>query len=136
VPFLVIVVELMYVFRSLWAEKSGFYYMFGFAAVVAVVLVGVVVEVVIVAVYLQLCAENHHWWWTSFQLGASSALWVFAYSVWYFYFRLHITGILSSVLFFSYCFLACAVYGLLTGTVGFLAAYAFVRRIYAAIKVD
>lgn len=34
------------------------------------------------------------------------------------------------MLFFAYSFLACLVYGLLTGTIGFLAAYAFVRRIY------
>ena len=50
--------------------------------------------------------------------------------------NLHITGFVSSLLFFSYSFLACAVYGLLTGTFGFLAAYAFVRRIYAAVKID
>lgn len=40
------------------------------------------------------------------------------------------------MLFFSYSFLASVVYGLLTGTIGFLTAYAFVRRIYSAIKVD
>jgi transmembrane 9 superfamily protein 2/4 len=45
-------------------------------------------------------------------------------------FKLHITGFVSTLLFFSYSFLACAVYGLLTGTVGFLAAYTFVRRVY------
>lgn len=44
--------------------------------------------------------------------------------------RLHITGFVSSMLFFAYSFLACLVYGLLTGSIGFLAAYMFVRRIY------
>jgi transmembrane 9 superfamily protein 2/4 len=44
--------------------------------------------------------------------------------------QLQISGFVSSLLFFSYSFLACAVYGLLTGTVGFLTAYAFVRRMY------
>lgn len=48
-------------------------------------------------------------------------------------FKLHVTGFVSSLLFFSYSFLACAVYGLLTGTVGFLAAYAFVRRVYRLV---
>ena len=37
------------------------------------------------------------------------------------------------MLFFSYSLLACGVYGLLTGTVGFLIAYAFVRRIYGYV---
>ena len=73
---------------------------------------------------------NYHWWWQSFLTGSSSAFWVFGYCVWYFIFHLHITGFVSSLLFFSYSFLACAVYGLLTGTVGFLTAYMFVRRIY------
>lgn len=44
--------------------------------------------------------------------------------------KLHIEGFVSSLLFFSYSFMACAVYGLLTGTMGFLTAYVFVRRIY------
>lgn len=62
--------------------------------------------------------------------GGSSAFWVFGYCIWYYAYKLHITGFVSGLLFFSYSFLACAVYGLLTGTVGFLAAYAFVRRVY------
>jgi transmembrane 9 superfamily protein 2/4 len=53
------------------------------------------------------------------------------YCVWYYFIKLHITGFVSGMLFFAYSFLACAVYGLLTGTIGFLAAYAFVRRIYS-----
>lgn len=74
--------------------------------------------------------QNYHWWWQSFFVGGGSALWVFAYCVWYYATRLHIQGFISSILFFSYSFLACVVYGLLTGTVGFLMAYAFVRRLY------
>lgn len=50
--------------------------------------------------------------------------------------RLHIEGFVSGLLFFSYSFLACLVYGLLVGTIGFLSTYAFVRRIYGAIKAD
>jgi len=64
-------------------------------------------------------------------VGGSSAVWVFAYCTWYFFTRLHIQGFVSGMLFFAYSGLACAVYGLLTGTIGFLSAYAFVRRIYA-----
>lgn len=63
-------------------------------------------------------------------------MWIFAYSVYYYLKVLHISGFISSMLFFAYSFLACLVYGLLTGTIGFLTAYAFVRRIYGAIKVD
>ncbi|KAF7511039.1 hypothetical protein GJ744_005585 [Endocarpon pusillum] len=136
VPFAVLFIELMFVFKSVWQDKSGYYYVFGFLSVVSIILIITVSEVTIIATYIQLCSENHHWWWQSFFVGAGSALWVFAYCVWYYATRLHIQGFISSILFFSYSFLACVVYGLLTGTVGFLTAYAFVRRLYSATKVD
>lgn len=130
IPFAVIFIELLFVFQSMWQDKSGYYYVFGFLAVVSIILVVTIAEVTVVTVYIQLCSENYHWWWQSFFVGGGSALWVFAYSVWYYLFKLHITGFVSSMLFFSYSFMACCVYGLLTGTIGFLSAYAFVRRIY------
>ncbi|KAI9824707.1 MAG: hypothetical protein M1826_007285 [Phylliscum demangeonii] len=129
-PFAVVFIELLFVFRSVWQDKSGYYYVFGFLAVVSLILGLTVVEVTVVATYLQLCSEDHHWWWRSFLVGGCSSVWVFLYSIWYFYAKLHIHGFVSSMLFFSYSLLACAVYGLLTGTIGFVAAYAFVRRIY------
>ncbi|KAF2222553.1 hypothetical protein BDZ85DRAFT_237986 [Elsinoe ampelina] len=136
IPFAVIFIELMFVFESIWQDKSGYYYVFGYLAVIGAVLVAVIMEVTIVSVYLQLCAENYHWWWQSFFVGGSSAFWIFAYSAYYYFNNLHIQGFVSSLLFFAYSFMACTVYGLLTGTIGFLTAYAFVRRIYGAIKAD
>ncbi|KAK3672747.1 hypothetical protein LTR78_007333 [Recurvomyces mirabilis] len=136
VPFAIIFIELMFVFRSLWQDKSGYYYMPGFLAVVSTILILVVMETTVIAVYIQLCNENYHWWWQSFFIGGASSLWIFAYCVYYFFNHLHITGMASTMLFFAYAFLACSVYGLLTGTIGFLTAYGFVRRIYGAIKVD
>jgi transmembrane 9 superfamily protein 2/4 len=136
VPFMVIFVELMFVVKSLWVDKTTYYYVFGFTGVVSVVLAITVAEVTLVATYLLLCSENYHWWWHSFAIGGSSSIWVYAYLVYSYFTRLHISGFVSSMLFFTYSLLACAVYALLTGTIGFLAAYAFVRRIYGAIKVD
>lgn len=57
VPFAVVFIELVFVFRSVWSEKSGFYYVFGFAAVVGGILVVVVMETAIIGVYIQLCSE-------------------------------------------------------------------------------
>lgn len=148
IPFAVLFIELMFVFKSVWQDKSGYYYVFGFLSVVSTILIITVSEVTIIATYIQLCSEvswhspplpwsvsltssqNYHWWWQSFFVGGGSAFWVFVYCVWYYATRLHIQGFISSILFFSYSFLACLVYGLLTGTVGFLTAYAFVRRLY------
>lgn len=130
IPFAVIFIELLFVFQSVWQDKSGYYYVFGFLAVVSTILILTIAEVTVLAIYIQLCSENYHWWWSSFMVGGGSAVWVFAYCTWYYFAKLHITGFLSSMLFFSYSFMACCVYGLLTGTVGFLTAFAFVRRIY------
>lgn len=136
IPFAVIFIELLFVFQSVWQDKSGYYYVFGFLAMVSLILVVAVAEVTVVTIYVQLCFENHNWWWQAFFQGGGSAVWIFLYCVWYYFAKLHITGFVSSMLFFSYSFMACCVYGLLTGTIGFLSAYAFIRRIYGAIKVD
>lgn len=57
VPFAVIFIELLFIFRSLWQDKSGYYYVFGFLSVVSVVCIITVMEITIVATYIQLCAE-------------------------------------------------------------------------------
>jgi len=136
VPFAVLFVELLFVFRNLLQDKSGYYYVFGYFSVVCTILIVTISEVAIIVTYSQLCAENHRWWWQSFLTGGSSAFWIFMYCIWYYFTKLHVRGFISSFLFFSYSFLACAVYGLLTGTIGFLTVYAFVRRIYSSVKVD
>jgi len=130
IPFAVIFIELLFVFQSLWQDKSGYYYVFGFLSAVFILLIITIAEITIVAIYISLCSEDYRWWWHSFFIGAGSAFWVFIYCVYYYLFRLHVEGFASGLLFFCYCGMACVVYGLLCGTVGFLSAYAFVRRIY------
>lgn len=74
--------------------------------------------------------QNYHWWWHSYLTGAASALWIFVYCIYFYFVKLHIQGFVSGLLFFSYSFLACLLYGLLMGFVGFVTAYIFVRRMY------
>ena len=57
IPFAVIFVELMFVFHSMWQDKSGYYYVFGFLAVVSTILILAVMETTVIAVYIQLCSE-------------------------------------------------------------------------------
>lgn len=66
-------------------------------------------------------------------VGGGSSIWVFIYCVWYYFTKLNIVGFVSGLLFFAYSGMACVVYGLLTGTVGFLTALIFVRRIYGLV---
>jgi transmembrane 9 superfamily member 2/4 len=135
-PFLVIIVELAYVYHSLWQNKSDYYYVYGFLALVSFVLMVTVIEMSIVATYLQLNSEDHRWAWRSFLVGSGSAWWILAYSVYYFFADLKLAGFVSTVLFFAYSLIGCLVYGLITGSIGYLASLLFVRRIYSAIKLD
>jgi transmembrane 9 superfamily protein 2/4 len=68
-----------------------FYYLFGFLALVFVILLVTCAEITIVLCYFQLCSEDYHWWWRSYFTSGSSALYLFAYSVFYFYSKLDIT---------------------------------------------
>lgn len=57
IPFAVLFIELLFVFKNLWQDKSGYYYVFGFLSVVCAILVVTVSEVTIIATYSLLCAE-------------------------------------------------------------------------------
>lgn len=57
IPFAVIFIELLFVFKSVWQDKSGYYYVFGYLAVIGAVLIAVIMEVTVIAVYIQLCSE-------------------------------------------------------------------------------
>ncbi|KAL9620863.1 MAG: hypothetical protein Q9160_004644 [Pyrenula sp. 1 TL-2023] len=92
IPFAVLFIELLFVFESIWQDKSGYYYVFGFLSVVSGILVVTVSEVTIIATYILLCCENYLWWWHSFFIGGSSAFWIFLYCAWYYFTRLHIQG--------------------------------------------
>lgn len=57
IPFAVLFIELLFVFKNLWQDKTGYYYVFGFLSVVSTVLIVTVVEVTVIATYSQLCSE-------------------------------------------------------------------------------
>ena len=80
--------------------------------------------------------QDYHWWWRSFIVSGGSAIYVFAYAVFYFITQLEITEFTPTLLYFGYTTLMCFTFWLLTGTIGFYAAHFFVRRIYAAVKID
>ena len=80
--------------------------------------------------------QDYNWWWRSFVVSGGSAIYVFAYAVFYFFTQLEITEFTPTLLYFGYTGLMCVTFWLLTGTIGFYAAYFFVRKIYASVKID
>lgn len=62
-----------------------FYYVFGFLALVVVILFITCSEISIVLVYFQLCSEDYNWWWRSMVTSGSSGLYLFLYGIFYYY---------------------------------------------------
>jgi hypothetical protein len=105
-------------------------------AVVFVILVIVTAFITVALTYFQLAAEDHRWWWRSFLCGGSTALFVFAYCVFYYHARSDMSGFMQACFFFGYNAVACYAFFLMLGTVGWWSARAFVWRIFRAVKVE
>ncbi|PIO75290.1 endomembrane protein 70 [Teladorsagia circumcincta] len=133
-PFGAMFIELFFIFSAIW--ENQFYYLFGFLFIVCMILVISTAQISVVATYFMLCAENYRWWWKSFIVSGGSAVYVMAYSIFYYNTKLDIEGFVPTVLYFSYSALMAITFWFLTGTIGFYASYAFLRRIYAAVKID
>lgn len=134
VPFAAAYVELFFILTSLWMDQ--YYYVFGFTFLVYLILLISCAEVTVLLVYYQLCAENHRWWWFSFLAPGSTALYTFLYSVFWFRTLEASKWVMTYLLYFGYMGLICLAMLLITGTVGTLTSFWFVRRIFGTIKVD
>merc|ERR1712194_838314 len=133
-PFGAVFTELFFIMSSLWQHQ--FYYLFGFLALVLMILVVTCAEISIALTYFQLTSEDYRWHWRSSLCSASSAIYVFLYAVFYFMTRLQIEKAVSTLLYFGYMSLLTILFALLTGSVGSLASLFFVRAIYGSIKID
>lgn len=133
-PFGSIFIEMYFVFTSFWNYKV--YYVYGFMLLVFVILLIVTVCVTIVGTYFLLNAENYHWQWTSFFSAASTALYVYLYSIYYYHMKTKMSGFFQTSFYFGYTAMFCLGLGILCGAVGYLGSTLFVRRIYRNIKCD
>jgi len=133
-PFVAAFTELFFIMSSIWMHQ--FYYLFGFLTLMVINLIITSALMSIAVTYFQLTSEDYAWWWASFSTGASAALYVFAYSVFYFFVRLSIDKTVGTVLYFGYMGMMASIFGLITGSIGFISTFMFVRVIYSSIKVD
>ena len=133
-PFGSVCIELFFIMSALWLHQI--YYVMGFLLVVWLILAATCAQVSVVMDYLQLCAEDHRWWWKSFGNCASAGLYLFLYSLWFLASRLELVGFLPVVIYVTYMGMISLCFGLFCGTVGFLCAFWFNRKIYGALKVD
>ncbi|KAK9858026.1 hypothetical protein WJX84_004925 [Apatococcus fuscideae] len=133
-PFGSIFIEMYFIFTSFWNNKV--YYVYGFMLLVFLILLIVTVCISIVATYFLLNAENYHWQWTAFASSASTAFYVFLYSVHYFFHKTKMTGFFQTSFYFGYTSMFCLGLGTMCGAIGYLGSSMFVRRIFRNIKCD
>jgi transmembrane 9 superfamily protein 3 len=131
---------------------------------VVLILIIVTICVTIVGTYFLLNAENYHWQWTSFFSAASTAVYVYLYSIYYYNVKTKMSGFFQTSFYFGYTLMFCLGLGTLcgklffctdnmcmakfwmvsidtgcdfdAGAVGYLGSTLFVRRIYRNIKCD
>ena len=133
-PFGAVFIELFFIMSSIWLHQI--YYLFGFLVIVLVILAVTCAEVSVVMCYFQLSGEDYNWWWRSFLTSGSSGLYLFAYSIMYFFTQLDIIGFVPTLIYFTYMFIFALLFFLITGAIGFYSCYWFVWTIFGAIKVD
>merc|ERR1719311_1924362 len=133
-PFGAAFTELFFIMTSIWMHQ--FYYLFGFLFLMMFVLTITCAEISISITYFQLSAENYHWWWRAFFVSGAAGVYVFGYSVLYFLTRLSIDKTVSIILYFGYMWIFSVLFGVLTGSIGFISSFIFVRIIYSSVKVD
>jgi len=133
-PFGSVFIELFFILSSIWLHQ--FYYIFGFLAIVFIILILTCAEITIVMCYFQLCSEDYHWWWRAFLTSGASAFYMFLYSIFYFFTKLQINKFVSILLYFGYTSIMALGFFALTGSIGFYACYFFVKKIYSSIKPE
>merc|ERR1712094_17644 len=133
-PFGAVFTEMFFIMSSIWQHQ--FYYLFGFLFLVLIILIVTCSEVSISLAYFQLTAEDWRRWWRSFFVSGSSAGFIFLYSVTYFFSKLQVTKTVTFFIYFGWMSVASLTFMLLTGTVGCVSTFFFVRAIYGSIKID
>ncbi|KAA8492504.1 Transmembrane 9 superfamily member 7 [Porphyridium purpureum] len=135
-PFGVIFIQLVFILNSLWSGQL--FYMFGFMAVVLILLIVTSCETSLVVTYLTMVNEDYHWWWKSFFSTGSIGLYVFLYSIVYLFTQplMREMHFVSIIMYFSYMLLMSIGCGITVGMIGFRASFAFVKLCFSSIHVD
>lgn len=133
-PFSSIYVEMFYIFGSMWGNMYYTYY--GLLTVALFLLILVTFLLTIGITYFTLTCENWKWWWKSILCGGSAGLFLFGYSVVYFYVSTHMDGFMQAVFFFGYMGIISYGLFLILGSIGFIGSFSFVRYLYGSLKFD
>ncbi len=113
---IIIVIIVIVIIIVIYFNRSGqFYYMFGFVLLAFIILIVVCIETSILLCYFHLCSEDYRWWWRSFFSMATTGLYLFIFSLHYFFFKTQIVGSLSYLVYFGYTFTIVFIFSIFTG---------------------
>lgn len=133
-PFAASFLETYFILSSFFGSKV--YYAFGFLALTAIVIAVTTATTTVLLCYFHLSQEDYRWHWRAFFAGGGSAFWLVTYGLFYWLARVELVGIANKVLFLAYLAMAAGFTFLVTGSIGFISCYAFLRLIYSRIRVD
>jgi hypothetical protein len=133
-PFSAIYIELHYIFASMWGHQI--YTLFGILLFAFVLLVIVSSFITVALLYFQLAREDHQWWWATFVNGGMTGIYIYVYSIFYYYHRSGMSGLLQSSFYFGYMAAVSFGFFLMLGSAAFYMSLAFVKHIYGRIKCD
>jgi len=125
-------VHVVYIVLIIFSRSGQMYYMFGFIFLAFLILAVTCCETAILLCYFHLCSEvgvagnnvgmadatviqDYRWWWRSFFSSGSTALYLFLFTIHYFYYKLSIQGMASSILYFGYTSIMVLLFFVLTG---------------------
>lgn len=95
-----------------------------------------IVQVAVYATLIGLKRDQTRWWWRSFLVGSASTWWLILSNVYSHAADSQTQGLASTVVYFIQNLMVWICYGTVTGTIGFLAALAFVSKMYNTVKRD
>ncbi|ORX76157.1 hypothetical protein BCR32DRAFT_224523 [Anaeromyces robustus] len=133
-PFASILIEVFFLYSSFWAYKI--YSVYGIMLIILAVLAVLTACVSIISTFILLNAEDHRWPWTSFFCGASTVIYIFLFSIYYFFKKTKMHGLFQIVFYFGNTGIICLILTSILGTIGYTASNWFVRRIYTNVKID
>ena len=134
ITFWSIYIELKFIFQSIWTNDHV-YKLYGILILSIILLLLLSTSLTVLFTYFHLNSENYKWWWRSFFSGASIAIFVYAYCI-YYYLNSIMDGFFQSIFFFLYSLLFVYALALMIGAASFLCAYRFIWFIFSHVKTD
>jgi len=134
IPFISIFLELRNIMISIWGEY--YFVLFGFLCLVLISLVILCGCISIASTYLLLNTGNPYWWWRSFWVSGSSGIYVMIFAIFYYAQEIKAPMGITTILYFGHMLAISGLITIIAGTIGFLASFIFVKKIYSLIKSD